>query len=322
METKSKKRSPRDFKKKRGSPLRGTLQETPQRGAGSSGEPLRGAGATSEPTVEVSAKGRVEPVVRNLPEVSFKIPLPGAGGSGIPLQGGSSSDKPEEREGLRHLILGVGRIHLAKTRLSGCARRKLKKAKASQAGTGGTQQLGNEGKSEQGKTSIGACHLKGHLFKMGLTDSPICERCLEKEELATHILCDCEAIAYLRFRHLGHHFMEPGDYHDTPASSEVWGCWRGEMEGECTIDLVRSQCMGRSGPPPYSFIHSFIHYAGSESIFCHTKYCTPLTILRLRFLSGTLHYIITLTITDKWVPGVINCVESLSKTLSSFELYS
>jgi hypothetical protein len=76
METKSKKRSPRDFKKKRGSPLRGTLQETPQRGAGSSGEPSRGAGATSEPTDEASAKGRVEPVVRNLPEVSFKIPLP------------------------------------------------------------------------------------------------------------------------------------------------------------------------------------------------------------------------------------------------------
>jgi hypothetical protein len=56
------------------------------------------------------------------------------------------------------------------------------------------------------------CHLKGHRFKMGLTDSPTCERCLEKDESATHILRDCEAIAYLRFRHLGHYFMEPGDY--------------------------------------------------------------------------------------------------------------
>jgi hypothetical protein len=28
----------------------------------------------------------------------------------------------------------------------------------------------------------------------------------------THVLCDCEAAAYLRFRHLGHCFMEPGDY--------------------------------------------------------------------------------------------------------------
>jgi hypothetical protein len=64
----------------------------------------------------------------------------------------------------------------------------------------------------------GHCHLRGHLFKMGLTDSPICERCLEKEESATHILCDCEAIAYLRFRPLGHYFMGPGDYQDAPIS--------------------------------------------------------------------------------------------------------
>jgi hypothetical protein len=40
-----------------------------------------------------------------------------------------------------------------------------------------------------------------------------CERFLEGES-ATYILCECEAIAYLRFRHLGHFFMEPGDYYD------------------------------------------------------------------------------------------------------------
>jgi hypothetical protein len=45
----------------------------------------------------------------------------------------------------------------------------------------------------------GNCHLKGHLFKLGLTDDPTCEQCLEKDESTTHILCDCEAIAYLRF---------------------------------------------------------------------------------------------------------------------------
>jgi hypothetical protein len=46
----------------------------------------------------------------------------------------------------------------------------------------------------------GHCHLKGHLFKLGLTDNPTCERYLEEDESATHILCDCEAIAYLRFK--------------------------------------------------------------------------------------------------------------------------
>jgi hypothetical protein len=45
---------------------------------------------------------------------------------------------------------------------------------------------------------------------------PICERCLEEDESATHILCDCEAIAYLRFLHFGQFFMEPSDYYDAP----------------------------------------------------------------------------------------------------------
>jgi hypothetical protein len=62
----------------------------------------------------------------------------------------------------------------------------------------------------------GHCHLKGHLFKMGLTDDPICERCLEEDDSATHILCECEARGNLRFRHLGQFFMEPSDYYDAP----------------------------------------------------------------------------------------------------------
>jgi hypothetical protein len=44
-----------------------------------------------------------------------------------------------EGEGLRHPASGVGRLHLAKTKLSGCDRWKLKKAKGSQVRTGGTQ---------------------------------------------------------------------------------------------------------------------------------------------------------------------------------------
>jgi hypothetical protein len=62
----------------------------------------------------------------------------------------------------------------------------------------------------------GHCHLKGLLFKLGLTDDPVCERCLEEDESATHILCDCEAIAYLRFRHLGRFLLEPNNYYDAP----------------------------------------------------------------------------------------------------------
>jgi hypothetical protein len=51
---------------------------------------------------------------------------------------------------------------------------------------------------------------------MGLKNDPICERCLETDESATHVLCDCEALAYLRCRHLGQFFMEPSDFYDGP----------------------------------------------------------------------------------------------------------
>jgi hypothetical protein len=64
----------------------------------------------------------------------------------------------------------------------------------------------------------GHCHLKRHFFKLGLTVDPTCERCLEEDESATHVLCDCEAVAHLRFHHLGQFFMEPGDYYDAPIS--------------------------------------------------------------------------------------------------------
>jgi hypothetical protein len=55
-----------------------------------------------------------------------------------------------------------------------------------------------------------------HLFKLGLTDDPICEWCLEEDKSATHILCDCEAVAHVKFCHLGLFLMEPSDYYDAP----------------------------------------------------------------------------------------------------------
>jgi hypothetical protein len=60
----------------------------------------------------------------------------------------------------------------------------------------------------------GHCYLKAHLSKLELVNSPKCKRCLEKEASASHVLCDCEAITYLRFCHRVQYFMKPGDYHD------------------------------------------------------------------------------------------------------------
>jgi hypothetical protein len=58
----------------------------------------------------------------------------------------------------------------------------------------------------------GHCHLKGHLFKLGLVDSPECDRCKQASETASHVLGNCEVLAALRFRYLGYHFMKPGDF--------------------------------------------------------------------------------------------------------------
>jgi hypothetical protein len=55
---------PQDLKKKRDSPSTTSQREILQQGTESSGAPLRGPAPTSELTVEISAKGRDESVVR------------------------------------------------------------------------------------------------------------------------------------------------------------------------------------------------------------------------------------------------------------------
>jgi hypothetical protein len=64
-----------------------------------------------------------------------------------------------------------------------------------------------------GRTTYRTLPPKRHLFKLRLTDDPICVRCLEEDESA---LCDGEAVAHVRFRNLGQFFMEPSDYYDAP----------------------------------------------------------------------------------------------------------
>jgi hypothetical protein len=66
------------------------------------------------------------------------------------------------------------------------------------------------------------CHLKRHLFKLGLTDDLSCERSLEEDESTTHVLCDCEATAHLRFHHLGQFFMKHSDYDDATISKVLY----------------------------------------------------------------------------------------------------
>jgi hypothetical protein len=135
---------PKNLKQKRDSPPRRYLREILQQGSGGSCAPLRGPAATSDPVVEISAKDRDEPVVRNLSVVKSKTTLLGVSITDIPLQGASTSSIPTAGV-LEHIFSGVGEFRLVKKALSGCARRKLKKARAraSEARTGGIQQPGN-----------------------------------------------------------------------------------------------------------------------------------------------------------------------------------
>jgi hypothetical protein len=98
------------------------------------------------------------------------------------------------------------------------------------------------------------------LFKLELTDDTICERCLQEEESSTHILRDCEAVAYLRFRHLGQFFMEPSDYYDAPIYKVLHfnrgvGLIKGQLKGEAQqIIEGRGARAGFYGPP---LIHTY-----------------------------------------------------------------
>jgi hypothetical protein len=48
-----------------------------------------------------------------------------------------------------------------------------------------------------------------------------------------HSVHDCESTTYLRCCHLGHYFMDPGDYQDAPVCKIDY--WRVEIE-QCTLD--------------------------------------------------------------------------------------
>lgn len=53
--------------------------------------------------------------------------------------------------------------------------------------------------------------------KQGLVDSPGCDKCNQAFETVSHVLCDCEALTVLRFRHLDRHFLQPSDFGDISA---------------------------------------------------------------------------------------------------------
>jgi hypothetical protein len=59
----------------------------------------------------------------------------------------------------------------------------------------------------------GHCHLNGHLFEWVLACSPRCGRCKQASG-SPYMSFVTKALAALRFRNLGLHFIKPGDLED------------------------------------------------------------------------------------------------------------
>jgi len=53
--------------------------------------------------------------------------------------------------------------------------------------------------------------LRRLLHLMGLSDSPLCRRCGAEDETSAHILCECVALASLRYAYLGFFSLDTED---------------------------------------------------------------------------------------------------------------
>jgi hypothetical protein len=78
---------------------------------------------------------------------------------------------------------------------------------------------------------------------VGLVNSPACDRCMQTSEIASHVVCDCKALATLRFRHLGHHFMKPSDFEDISVSKILNFVQGAGLLNECAKGLHKRLTM-------------------------------------------------------------------------------
>jgi hypothetical protein len=109
--------------------------------------------------------------------------------------------------------------------LYGSAKRKLKKAMDSKGSTGGLQQPGYAAllKFRNALTRVPIRSMSGGSNQIKEVNPPkrprdstrpwtYREALTDETETASHILCDCEALAELIFCHLGTYLKKPGDY--------------------------------------------------------------------------------------------------------------
>jgi hypothetical protein len=107
---------------------------------------------------------------------------------------------------------------------------------------------------------IGLCHLKEHLFELGLTDDPICERCLEEDESATHALCSPFTVSSPGPVYYGAGRLLWRPHKQGPAVHLKCGIDKGLIQRGSTIDQWWSRCRDRMRPAPHTYIYTmYIH---------------------------------------------------------------
>jgi hypothetical protein len=67
--------------------------------------------------------------------------------------------------------------------------------------------------------------LRRHLHIMGLKYSALCRKCGAEEENATHVLCECEALATLRYIYLASFFLGPEDFRGLTLGA-IWNIFK------------------------------------------------------------------------------------------------
>jgi len=76
----------------------------------------------------------------------------------------------------------------------------------------------------------GCCHVRGHLYKLGLVDVPICSRCQNTEEKALRVLCYCRDQWELSYRHFAANQLKHSADCKVPISKPILLQAAGEMK--------------------------------------------------------------------------------------------
>jgi hypothetical protein len=93
--------------------------------------------------------------------------------------------------------------------------------------------------------------------------------------MASHLFCDCEALAALRFRYLGHYFMKPGDFQGYPckqvtALSSKCGAAK-HMNIRAAQRIRNGRCAWDAMVPALLLFYAYFKSKTSNCDFLHTS---------------------------------------------------